>query len=234
MKTKITTFNISLIFELLVCLVGLGIGIFGIWYDSAIVLCGILIAFSAVCALILLFTQYLYVCFDRDGISVVYLLATLGARYTKMSEVKVDAIFSAHLPLLTYYSPNLDVTRGRRFSFMDAGILKTRKNKYALLCHGVRIEDVCDETSSDSAEVPAEIRKAEHRVRDAMIKSSRADGKANPKFGYEIYGLYLSVRPSGSYRYVAKDEDAIMPLLSVKKSFGSYKTKILFETAQKN
>lgn len=234
MKTRLINFNISLLLEFLICLAGIGIGIFGIWYDSAIVLCIILISFSAVCALTLLFTQYLYVRFDEDGVYVVYLLATLGARYSDLSEVKIDMLFSSPLPIFDYYSLNLSLIKGLRLPFIDACILKTRKNKYALLAHGVRIQNESNVPFDTCAEVPAEIRKTEHRVRDAHMKAVKLLDGAAPKFGYEVYGLYLSARPSGSYRYVAKDGDTITPLLSVKKSFGKYKTKILFETTEKN
>ena len=226
MQAKLKSINIPLFIEFFVSLIGIGIGIFGIWYESAVAVCIVLITFSALCALMLLFTQYLFVRYDEDGVSVVYLLGTLGCKYAQLPEVQVSELFSAPLPLFRYYSLSLTSTRGRRYPFMDSEIVRSRRNKYALLSHGVRI---CDENDDalEGAYVPAEIRRAEHRMRDTVIKAARAEGNAAPKFGYEIYGLFLTIRPTGSYRYVAKTDDTVTPLLAVKKRGKAYTTKEL-------
>ena len=226
MKTKFTTWNTPLLIELLVSLFGIGIGVFGIWYDSAVTVCIILIAFSAVCALILLFTQYLCVRYDESGLSLVYLLGTLGGDYATLPEVVASNLFSAPLPLFTYYTLDLSCKKGRRYAFMDSEIVKSHRNKYALLAGGVRIRDERDDTLN-GVEVPAEVRRAEHRMRDTAIKAARAEGAVAPKFGYEVHGLFLPMRPTRSYHYVAKTDDAVTPLLAVKKRGKAYTTKEL-------
>ena len=91
----------------------------------------------------------------------------------------------------------------------------------------MRIRDTHDARANEPAPVSPEIRKLEHSVRDAHIKSSKLLGHATPKFAYEIYGLCLPVRPIGAYRYVALSEEGVTPLLSVRKCFGRYKTQLL-------
>ena len=227
MKTKLTSWNLSLIIELLITLIGIGIGIFGICYDSAVVFCIILIVFSVLCATTLLLSQYLCVHFGEAEISVVYLFGTLGATYLEMGDVEVRTLFSARLPFFTYYKLNLTSKTGRRYSFMDGEILYNRKNKYALIAHGARIADPLDKTGNQSATVPTDVRKIEHTMRDTLIKAAHTEGTPIPKFGYEIYGLYLTIRPTGSYRYVKKIGDTVTPLIAVKKCGKNFSTKEL-------
>ena len=224
MKKTQSTIHWGLVYQELVCLIGMGIGAFGIWYDSAVVLSAILLAISALCAIVLFVTQYHAVVYTEEEIKIRYFGGSLSRSYSALGEVKVSALFSVRLPLTVYYQLTFP-KGGKRFFYMDGEILATKKQRHLLLAHGVTIDDPKDPQTEN--EVTAEVRRAEHKVRDVAIKNARAEGNEAPRFGYEAYGVLSSFRPSVSYRFVALTDEGVRPLLFVKKNGKTYVCKEL-------
>ena len=140
MKKTQSTIHWGLVYQELVCLIGMGIGAFGIWYDSAVVLSAILLAISALCAIVLFVTQYHAVVYTEEEIKIRYFGGSLSRSYSALGEVKVSALFSVRLPLTVYYQLTFP-KGGKRFFYMDGEILTTKKQRHLLLAHGVAIND---------------------------------------------------------------------------------------------
>lgn len=224
MKKTQYTIHWGLILEELVCLFGVGIGAFGIWYDSAVVFSAVVLGVSALCAILLFVTQYHAVIYTEDEIRLCYFGGALRAAYASLGEVKASSLFSIRFPLTVYYQASFPKS-GKRFFYMDGEILATKKQKHLLLAHGVTVNDPRD-TATES-EATSEVRRQEHRVRDVAIKAARAEGKEAPRFGYEAYGVFSTFRPLVSYRFVAVTDEGVRPLLFVKKNGKTYVCKEL-------
>ncbi len=224
MKNVQRTLHWGLIVEELVCLFGVGIGLFGFWYDSAVILSAIVLGVSVLCAIVLFVTQYHAVVYTENELIVRYFGGSLRAAYASLGEVKASSLFPIRFPLTVYYTVAFP-KGGKRFFYMDGEILATKKQKHLMLAHGVTINDPRD-TATES-EATSEVRRAEHRVRDVAIKAARAEGKETPLFGYEAYGAFSTFRPLVSYRFVARTDEGVRPLLSVKKSGKKYTYKEL-------
>lgn len=222
MKKSYSFINPSLLIEELFCFVAIGIGIYGIVGTGRLVLSIALCVASLAVALTLFIFQYHRATVSSDGVTVYYFRSTLFSKIEDIPTAKVSALWGARLPLSTYYTLNLGLISGKRNEHVDGEIVRTKRLALALLSVGVKIEDETDKYLAYPAAVPAEVAKAEHKLRDKAIRTL---GKKGTAFLYRASGVLLQRRPYGSYTYGYQSENAFIPLLEVTRHGKSYSYK---------
>lgn len=222
MRKSYSFINPSLLVEELFCFVAIGIGIYGIVSTERFVLSIALCASALAVALTLFAFQYHRVIVSCDGVTIFYFRTTLFSKIEDIPTVNIASLWGVRLPLSTYYALKLGVISGKRAEHVDGEIVRTRRLALALISVGVKIEDKKDKHIATPALVSAEVMKAEHKLRDKVI---RTHGKKGTRFLYRAVGVTLSERPYGSYTYGYESENAFVPLLEVTRHRRSFSFK---------
>ena len=222
MKKAYSFINPSLLIEELFCFVAIGIGVYGITSSPRLVLSIALCVASLAVALMLFIFQYHRIIISENGITVYYFRSTLFSKIEDIPPVTVSALWGTRLPLSTYYALKLGIISGKRREHVDGEVIRTRRLALALLSVGVKIDDEKDKKLPLPSAVPAEVAKAEHKLRDKVI---RALGKKGVSFLYRAKGVILNDRPYGSYTYGYECENTFIPLLEVSRHRKSFAFK---------
>lgn len=222
MRKSYSFINPSLLIEELFCFVAIGIGLYGITSSGRLVLSIALCAAALAVALILFAFQYHKVIVSEDGVTVYYFRATLFSKIEDIPTVTVNTLWGVRLPLSTYYALKLSILSGKRREHVDGELIRTRRLALALLSVGIRIDDKKDKNAKLGAETSAEVAKAEHKLRDKVI---RRLGKKGTSFLYRASGVLLTERPYGSYTYGYESENKFVPLLEVSRRGKSFSFK---------